>query len=127
LERAWAKAEAGAEYFITQPVYDPKTLGPFLEKLAEIKLPIILGMWPLASYRNALFLNNEVPGVVIPEIVLRRMEGIQDKESARQEGVAISLEILKEFKSICGRHTGQPPFHNITTALEVVQGAKSCL
>jgi methionine synthase I (cobalamin-dependent)/5,10-methylenetetrahydrofolate reductase len=110
LERAWAKAEAGAEYFITQPVYDPKTLGPFLEKLAEIKLPIILGMWPLASYRNALFLNNEVPGVVIPEIVLRRMEGIQDKESARQEGVAISLEILKEFKSFVGGIQVSPPF-----------------
>jgi methionine synthase I (cobalamin-dependent)/5,10-methylenetetrahydrofolate reductase len=126
LERAWAKAEAGAEFFITQPVYDPRTLGPFLEKLVEIKLPILLGMWPLANYRNALFLNNEVPGVVIPEAVLRRMELIEEKEQARQEGIAISLEILGEFKTSVQGIQVSPPFHNIKTALEVVEGAQEC-
>jgi hypothetical protein len=105
-----------------------KTLGPFLEKLVEIGLPIILGMWPLASYRNALFLNNEVPGVVIPEIVLRRMEGIQDKETARQEGRGhFPGNISKSSKAVVQGIQVSPPFITSRTALEVVEGAKFVL
>jgi len=77
------KVEAGAQYAITQPVFDTDQLRGFLKRIEHVRIPIIAGIWPLVSYRNAEFLANEVPGVVVPQSVLKRMERITDKDAAR--------------------------------------------
>ena len=121
IERAFQKAEAGAEFFISQPVYDIDVLSSFIDKLKDTKVPIIIGVWPLASYRNALFLQNEVPGVEIPEHIMKRMEKHSDKESARIDGVKIAREIIAELKDKINGVQVSPPFGNINTALDVLK------
>ncbi|MEI8093835.1 MAG: bifunctional homocysteine S-methyltransferase/methylenetetrahydrofolate reductase [Spirochaetales bacterium] len=120
LERARQKAEAGTEYFITQPVWDLAVLEKFLLELNRLKVPVLLGVWPLASYRNALFLNTEVPGVHIPQNVLDRMARFDDKEAARREGIAISREIIARFRPLIQGLQVSPPFGNVKTALETL-------
>lgn len=120
LERAWLKAEAGSEYFVTQPVWDTDRLEHFLEKLSETKIPVILGVWPLASYKNAVFLNTEVPGVSIPKYILARMAAHEDQEAARQDGIAISREILDRVRPLVRGVQVSPPFGNVRTALDIV-------
>lgn len=120
LERARHKAEAGTEYFITQPVWDADQLERFLDELQLTGVPVILGVWPLASYRNALFLANEVPGVVIPQVVLDRMEAITDKEAGRQEGIALARQIVDRLRHRVAGIQVSPPFGNVKTALEVI-------
>jgi methionine synthase I (cobalamin-dependent)/5,10-methylenetetrahydrofolate reductase len=120
LDRARQKAAAGTEYFITQPVWDADGLERFLDELQKTNVPVLLGVWPLASYRNAVFLASEVPGVVIPDAVLRRMEAITDKEAARQEGIRQSREIVERFRHRIAGIQVSPPFGNVKTALEVV-------
>jgi len=120
LDRARQKAAAGTEYFITQPVWDADGLERFLDELQKTNVPVLLGVWPLASYRNAVFLASEVPGVVIPDAVLRRMEAITDKEVARQEGIRQSREIVERFRHRIAGIQVSPPFGNVKTALEVV-------
>ena len=121
IERAYEKAEAGAEFFITQPVFDVEALLSFLHKIKGTKVPVLVGVWPLASYRNALFLNNEVPGVVIPDEIMRRMEKPSDKEEARQEGIRIAREIIEAVRSEVAGVQVSPPFGNVNTALDVIK------
>ena len=120
IERAYEKAEAGADFFITQPVFDPEQLLSFLEKIKGTNLPVIAGIWPLASYRNALFLNNEVPGVTIPDKLMKRMEKADTKESARREGILIARDILDSVKSSIAGVQISPPFGRIQAAVDVV-------
>ncbi len=121
IDRTYKKKEAGAEYIITQPVFDVDELLEFLKRIEGTGLPVIAGVWPLASYRNALFLNNEVPGVTIPDSIIRRMEkasGIS-KEDGRREGIKIAREIIAEIRGAVRGVQISPPFGNIRTAIEV--------
>ncbi|QEN04640.1 bifunctional homocysteine S-methyltransferase/methylenetetrahydrofolate reductase [Thiospirochaeta perfilievii] len=120
IERAFQKAEAGAEFFISQPVYDIDLLSKFIDRIKGTGVPVIIGVWPLASYRNALFLQNEVPGVEIPKEIMTRMEKHSDKESARRDGVLIAREIVASLKEKIQGVQVSPPFGNINTALEVL-------
>ncbi len=121
IERAFQKAEGGAEYFISQPVYDIELLASFIDKIKSCGIPTIIGVWPLASYRNALFLQNEVPGVDIPKHIMKRMEKHLDKESARRDGVQIAREIVSALKDKIQGVQVSPPFGNINTALDVLK------
>src|SRR5690606_22235525 len=96
LRRFRYKVEAGAEYAITQPVFDVAQLVRFLRDVEETRIPIIAGIWPLVSARNAEFLANEVPGVTVPEPVLARMRlaSARSKDHAVAEGIAIAREML---------------------------------
>jgi homocysteine S-methyltransferase len=94
LRRFEWKVEAGAEFAITQPTFDVDQLKGFLKRIEHCRIPIVAGIWPLVSYRNAEFLANEVPGVVVPKSVLKRMQRITDKDAAREEGLAIARETL---------------------------------
>lgn len=120
LERARRKAEAGAEYFIAQPVWDAGPLERFLDQIQPLGVPVLLGVWPLASYRNALFLANEVPGVVIPPAVLDRLHPLTDKEAARQEGLALSRTLVERVRRRVAGLQVSPPFGNVNTALELI-------
>lgn len=115
------KVEAGAEYAITQPVFDTEQLRVFLDKIAHVKIPIVAGIWPLISFRNAEFLHNEVPGVnVTPEILERmRIASDKSKEAAREEGIAIARESLLEVKDVIAGVQVSAPFGNVKYALQV--------
>jgi len=120
IERFFRKAEAGAEYAITQPVYDPEALIAYIERVRFTGVRIIAGIWPLASYNNALFLNNEVPGVSIPESIMERMRKAGDKESARRVGIETAREILDAVRPYVAGVQVSAPFGNVETALAVL-------
>ncbi len=120
IERAFKKGEAGAEYFITQPVFDLDALLSFLDNIKDTSVPVLVGVWPLASHRNALFLNNEVPGVVIPDEIMDRMEKPDTKEAARREGILIAREIIDEVRDQVAGIQVSPPFGNVQTALDMI-------
>lgn len=101
LRRLDWKVQAGAEYMITQPVFDIRILENFMRKIEHYKLPLIVGIWPLISYRNAEFMNNEVPGASVPAEIMNRMRKAQEisKETAFEEGVKIAKETYDYIRS----------------------------
>jgi homocysteine S-methyltransferase len=115
------KVEAGAEYAITQPVFDTEQLRTFLDKIAHVKIPIIAGIWPLVSFRNAEFLHNEVPGVNVTPDILERMRVASDKgkEDAREQGIAIARESLLDVLDVIAGVQVSAPFGNVKYALQV--------
>jgi len=124
LVRLRQKKEAGAELVMTQPVYDPKVLEKFLDDIAPLGLPVLVGLLPLASYRNAEFLHNEVPGMQVPESVRERMRKAGTGAAARKEGVAIAREMLSAVRSRVQGAYIMPPLERYELALEVVDGLK---
>jgi homocysteine S-methyltransferase len=98
LRRLDWKIEAGAEYIITQPVFDPGILERFMLRISHVTVPLICGIWPLVSYRNAEFMNNEVPGASVPADILERMRRAGTKEAAFAEGIAIARETYHRVK-----------------------------
>ena len=98
LRRLDWKIEAGAEYMITQPVFDIRILEKFLARISHIPIPLICGIWPLVSYRNAEFMNNEVPGATVPAEILERMRKTTTKEEGFLEGVKIARETYDRVK-----------------------------
>jgi methionine synthase I (cobalamin-dependent)/5,10-methylenetetrahydrofolate reductase len=121
LKRFEWKIEAGAEYAITQPVFDTDQLREFLKRIEHCRIPIVAGIWPLVSFRNAEFLHNEVPGVrVTPEIMERmRVASNISKEAGRDEGLKIGRESLLEVRDLIQGVQVSAPFGNVKYALEV--------
>lgn len=121
---AW-KVEAGAEFAVTQPVFDPTQLEHFLRRTEGARIPIVAGIWPLVSVRNAEFLANEVPGVSVPESVIARMRkaGDQSKEHAVAEGIAIAREMLERVRGAVQGVQVSAPFGKVELALEVFRDA----
>ncbi len=117
------KVEAGAEYAITQPVYDTKQLRDFLKRVEHCRIPIVAGIFPFVSIRNAEFMHNEVPGVVVTEAILDRMRKASDisKEAARDEGLAIARESLLEVRDLIQGVQVSAPFGNVKYALQVFE------
>jgi homocysteine S-methyltransferase len=121
LKRFMYKVEAGAEYSVTQPVFDVAQLERFLREIDGVRIPIVAGIWPLVSARNAEFLANEVPGVVVPESVLQRMRKANDKsrEHAVAEGIAIAREMLTRVRDTVNGAQVSAPFGKVDLALQV--------
>lgn len=117
------KVEAGAQYAITQPVFDTEQLREFLRRIEHTKIPIVAGIWPLVSFRNAEFLHNEVPGVNVTPEILERMRIASDKgkEEARDEGIAIARESLLEVRDLIAGVQVSAPFGNVKFALQVFE------
>src|ERR1041384_6912538 len=117
------KVEAGAEYPMTQPVFDTEQLNVFLMRIENCRLPIVAGICPLVSYRNAEFLHNEVPGVrVTPSIMDRmRVASAISKEAGRDEGLKIARESLLEVSEFIQGVQVSAPFGNVKYALEVFE------
>ena len=117
---AW-KVDAGAEFAVTQPVFDPRQLEVFLKNVGAHRIPIVAGIWPLISFRNAEFLANEVPGVSVPSEVLERMRKAQEqgKEAALAEGVKIAREMFEQVKGSVQGVQVSAPFGRVEVALEV--------
>jgi methionine synthase / methylenetetrahydrofolate reductase (NADH) len=117
------KVEAGAQYAITQPVFDTDQLRDFLRRIEHVRIPIIAGIWPLVSYRNAEFLHNEVPGVRVTPSIMDRMRKASavSKEAGRDEGLQIARESLLEVRDEIQGVQVSAPFGNVKYALEVFQ------
>src|SRR5213075_2296883 len=87
------KVEAGAEYVVTQPVFDLRLLENFLKRIEHCRIPVVAGIWPMVSIRNAEFMKNELR-VSVPDSILTRMASASNSEAARAEGVAVAREML---------------------------------
>jgi homocysteine S-methyltransferase len=125
LRRFAYKVEAGAEYAITQPVFDAGELRGFLDRVREHRLPIIAGVLPLASVRHAEFMANEVPGVRVPDAAIERMRRAEAAGRAAEEGLAIAREIAAEIRPLVqGIHISTAP-KAIEAALGVIDAASA--
>ena len=129
IERFLWKADAGADFAVTQPVFDVDQLEKFIQHTDVSRLPLLAGIWPLASLRNTEFLANEVPGVSVPDSVVRRMKAAQQggREVAEAEGLQIALEVYEAVKGLVqGVHiTAQSGDLDIVVKLmETVQTAR---
>lgn len=117
------KVEAGAEYAITQPVYDTKQFEKFIKLIEHCRIPIVAGIFPFVSARNAEFMHNEVPGVVVTESILKRMRKASEvsKEHAREEGLQIARESISEIQNLIQGVQVSAPFGNVKYALQVFE------
>jgi homocysteine S-methyltransferase len=124
LRRFEYKVEAGAEFVVTRPVFDVRSFEPFLRRIESAKLPVVAGVVPFESARNAEFFANELPGVRVPEELLDRMRRANGPEAAAGEGIAIAREIAVELrKMVQGLHVSSAS-GNIDAALAVVDGLR---
>ncbi len=112
------KVQAGAEYVVTQPVFDLDLLEVFLARTAQFKIPVICGIWPLTSYRNAEFMVNELR-VPVPEQHMERMRSAANAEAARQEGIAIAREMVERVHGLVAGVQLSAPFGRYAMAIEV--------
>jgi homocysteine S-methyltransferase len=117
IDRFKQKVEAGAEFAITQPVFDEKMLFDFLDSVKEFRIPVIAGIWPFTSYKNAEFMANEVPGVVVPKKWLEKMKKTTTKEQGRSAGIEIAKEMIETIKERVEGFAVSAPFGNVKMAL----------
>lgn len=120
LSRLEKKIAAGAELVMTQPVYDPATLDRFLDDVKAFDIPVMVGLLPLASYRNAEFLHTQVPGMSVPDEYRERMAKVASGPAAREEGVRIAQEALEAVKHRVAGAYIMPPFNRVESALAIL-------
>lgn len=121
VRRMEKKVAAGARFIETQPVYSLAVMEQMLGRLAPLQIPVLVGLMPLVSERNAEFLHNEVPGISLPEEVRRRMRGTSGPAGV-QVGMAIAKELIAAGKSLgAGGFTLMPPFGKVDLALELLR------
>ena len=114
------KVKAGAEYVVTQPVFDVRLLENFLRRIEDFRLPLIAGIWPLTSYRNAEFMVNELR-VPVPDTFLERMRKADSAEAARAEGVAIAREMARQVRPMVQGVQISAPFGRYELAIRVAE------
>jgi homocysteine S-methyltransferase len=124
IHRLERKQAAGAEIVMTQPIFQTDLLEEVLRRIAHLGLPVLVGVLPLVSYKNAEFLHNEVPGMQIPESIRERMRKTPGGEAARKEGVRIAREMLFAVRDRVQGAYLMPPLGRYELALEVLDGLK---
>jgi homocysteine S-methyltransferase len=121
VRRLEQKVEAGAEYIMTQPIYDPRAVERFLGMIKHLRRPVLIGILPLYSHKNAEFLHNEVPGMSIPDDIRERMRVAGSGERAQAEGVAIAQEAILAARDTAQGAYIMPPFNKVDLAVRVVE------
>lgn len=114
------KVEAGAEYAVTQPVFDLSLLEKFLRRIEHFQIPVVAGIWPLVSARNAEFMKNELR-VSVPESIMERMLRAPSPEAAREEGIAIAREMLASVRHIVQGAQISAPQGRYSSAIDVLE------
>jgi len=118
------KLDAGAEFVFSQPVYDPELLERFITGTSHLRrIPLFVGILPLASHRNAEFLHNEVPGMQIPDPIRARLAKAEGREAQRREGLKIAAESLRHartFPEVVGAYIF-PPFGRYAAVSDVLR------
>ncbi len=121
LRRLERKVEAGAEFIVTQPIFDLALLEKFLKRVEPLHLPVIAGVWPLSDIRNAEFLTHELR-VPIPEESLDRMRRAESAEAARAEGVTLAREMIGHLVKMVAGVQLSSPAGRVQMALDAVEG-----
>jgi homocysteine S-methyltransferase len=114
------KVEAGAEYAVTQPVFDLRLLENFLKRIEHCRIPVVAGIWPLVSVRNAEFMKNELR-VSVPDAILERMARAQTPDAARQEGITIAREMLIAARQMVQGAQISAPQGRYSSAVDVLE------
>ncbi len=114
------KVEAGAEYAVTQPVFDVSLLENFLKRIEHCRIPVLAGIWPLTSLRNAEFMKNELR-ISVPDSILARMARANGAEASRAEGVAIAREMLSRVRDLVQGVQLSAPFGKYAAAMDVLE------
>jgi homocysteine S-methyltransferase len=125
IRRLELKRAAGADLVMTQPVFQQELLDALLARIAHLKMPVLIGVLPLVSYKNAEFLHNEVPGMRIPEHIRERMRRVPGGVESRKEGVKIAREMLFAVRDRVQGAYLMPPLGRYELALEVLDGLKA--
>jgi methionine synthase / methylenetetrahydrofolate reductase(NADPH) len=120
IDKYHQKVIAGAEFAITQPVFDADTLFRFLDSTRQCKIPVIAGIWPFTSLKNAEFMANEVPGVVVPPKLLERMSAAKTQQQGKTIGVEIARELIEKISDRVAGFAVSAPFGNVKIALAVL-------
>lgn len=122
LSRLHWKVDAGAEFIVTQPVFDPDQLAAFLKRCEDFRIPFIAGIWPPVSLRNIEFLANEVPGISVPETVIERMRRAEAKgaDFSAAEGVQIAREMREAVRDLVQGVQVSTPLGRVDVALRVI-------
>ena len=115
------KVEAGADYAVTQPVFDVALLEQFLKRIEHHRIPVLAGIWPLTSVRNAEFMKNELR-VSVPDSVIERMARAANPEAARAEGIQIAREMLHQVRGLVQGAQVAAPLGRYSSAVEVLDG-----
>jgi homocysteine S-methyltransferase len=118
LRRTEWKIQGGAEYIVTQPVFDLDLLERFLKAVERFRIPVICGIWPLTSFRNAEFMVNELR-VPVPDYFMERMRRADNAEKAREEGVAIAQEMVRRVRNLVEGVQLSAPFGRYQMAIDV--------
>ena len=92
-----------------------------IEDISDLKTPVIAGIWPLASYRNAEFMKNEVPGVVVPDDIMARMAAYESRDDQRKVGIEIAREAVEKLRRVLAGAQVTAPFGNVNSAIAVVK------
>ena len=123
VERYFRKIDAGAEYAITQPIFEADLLLRFLDRIHKYdqKIFVIAGLYPLISFRNADFMNKHVPGVTVPESILERLGKCKTKEDGFKTGVEITREIREKIADAVSGFQASAPLGRMDIALEVLR------
>lgn len=122
MQKFGRKAAAGAQYCLTQPVYEPGLLETFLESVEDYGVPVLVGVLPLVSSRNAEFLHNEVPGMSVPKPVRDRLAAAPTRQRARDVGVAVAREMVAAARERAAGVYVMPPFNRFDLAIRSVAG-----
>ena len=120
LKRVEQKVQAGACFITTQPVFDVSALEKFIKAIEPLKVPVIAGVWPMASLRNALFMKNEVPGVIVPDWIIDEMSKSDEQAGQLQIGIGIARDILAKIRPMIAGVQVSAPLGNVHTALNVI-------
>ena len=118
------KVEAGAEFAVTQPVFDLSLLENFLRRIEHCRIPVIAGIWPLVSVRNAEFMKDELR-VSVPDSILERMTRASSPEAAREEGIAIAREMLTAVRGMVQGAQISAPLGKYSSAVDVLEALGS--
>jgi homocysteine S-methyltransferase len=124
VRRLEEKIKGGAEYVMTQPVYDPRSLERFLSMIKHLDAPLLVGILPLYSHKNAEFLHNEVPGMSIPDDIRERMRVAGSGERAQLEGVRIAQEATLAARELAQGVYIMPPFNKVDLAVRVIEALR---
>lgn len=120
ISRLEAKVKSGAEFIITQPVFEISLLEKFLRSIEGFRVPLLAGIWPLQSVRNAEFMNNEVPGCHVPDEIIRRLRVCETRDEARAEGNRIARETYKRLKGVVQGVQISAPFGRVEAVAAVL-------
>jgi homocysteine S-methyltransferase len=114
------KVEAGADFAVTQPVFDTALLEKFLRRIEHCRIPVLAGIWPLISVRNAEFMKNELR-VSVPDSIIERMGRAPNAELARAEGIRIAREMLEQVRGLVQGAQVSAPMGRYSSAIEVLE------